>query len=415
MRQVGVQYASWRSLSTRAPTYNTFLTRKSGFDATFLSARVQVVSLFSGIGGLELGLGRAGFETMLFAENDPVASNVLAKRFPSIENVGDVRTLSEIPGKPDLVTAGFPCQNLSMVGDKTGIRGSKSGVVDQLFRLLEKSRPPRVLIENVTFMLRLDRGEAMNTLVERLEGLGYNWAYRVLDSRWFGVPQRRRRVYLLATLGSAPEATLLGDRGEVVEELRWDLDWQSRPLGFYWTEGFSGVGFVPDGLPTIKSGSGVGIASPPAAMFPDGSIKIPTIVAAEILQGFPQDWTDVADINQRLRWRLVGNAVTSNVAEWLGRRLQANAGDSTIEGQIAFDLHRGWPSAAWGGGGKRYTAKISHRPANSETAKLSHFPHLGWTALSKRAAEGFLSRAKASTLRFPDGFVDSVARYCAAA
>jgi DNA (cytosine-5)-methyltransferase 1 len=93
-----------------------------------------------------------------------------------------------------ILTAVFPCQNLSTAGDKSGIGGAKSGIVGKMFELISRSNVSTVVIENVYFMLPLDRGNAMRGLVEQFEALRYKWAYRVVDTMSFGLPQRRRRV-----------------------------------------------------------------------------------------------------------------------------------------------------------------------------------------------------------------------------
>jgi DNA (cytosine-5)-methyltransferase 1 len=117
---------------------------------------MRVAGLFAGIGGLELGLHEAGHETMLFAESWAPAAAVLEARFPDIPNAGDVTRVRSLP-TIDLLTAGFPCQDLSQAGRTAGIDGQKSGLVDEVFRLMDSSRPGWVLLENVSFMLRLCR------------------------------------------------------------------------------------------------------------------------------------------------------------------------------------------------------------------------------------------------------------------
>src|SRR4051794_2814506 len=119
---------------------------------------MSIVGLFAGIGGLELGFAQAGFQTALLSEIDPAARAILQRRFPHAEVVGDVAELAALPRETTLVTAGFPCQNLSMAGDKRGIDGTKSGIISELFRLIERAEVPFVVIENVYFMLQLDRG-----------------------------------------------------------------------------------------------------------------------------------------------------------------------------------------------------------------------------------------------------------------
>jgi DNA (cytosine-5)-methyltransferase 1 len=109
-------------------------------------------------------------------------------------------------------------------------------------------------------MLPLDGGYAMRYLVDELERRGYRWAYRVVDSRFAGLPQRRHRVLLLASRTDDPRGILLGeDRGEPGASR-----YRSNAFGFYWTEGLRGLGWAQDAVPTLKGGSTIGIPSPPA-------------------------------------------------------------------------------------------------------------------------------------------------------
>jgi len=164
----------------------------------------EIAGLFAGIGGLERGLHRAGHRTVLLCENDPGATAVLKARFPNVPHHHDVTNLPALPKSTTLVAAGFPCQDLSQAGQTAGISGLRSGLVDEVFRLVRQTRTPWLLLENVPFMLQLNRGRAMDHITGVLESLGYRWAYRVVDSRAFGRPQRRRRVYLLASAAEDP-------------------------------------------------------------------------------------------------------------------------------------------------------------------------------------------------------------------
>src|SRR5690606_20414386 len=121
----------------------------------------RVVGLFAGIGGIELGLQRAGHHADLLCEIEPAAQAVLSERFPGIPLHGDITTLDQLPASTTLLTAGFPCQDLSQAGRTAGIGGRNSGLVSHIFRLLEHRRVPWLLLENVSFMLRLARGNAM--------------------------------------------------------------------------------------------------------------------------------------------------------------------------------------------------------------------------------------------------------------
>ena len=136
---------------------------------------------------------------------------VLRHRFPNVSLQEEISELYTLPKEVEIVCAGFPCQNLSMAGDKSGIKGDKSNIVEELFRLLEKQRVPLVVIENVYFMLHLKKGAAIHHIIEHFEELGYYWAYRVVDTRGFGLAQRRRRVFIVAATDIDPRNILLAD------------------------------------------------------------------------------------------------------------------------------------------------------------------------------------------------------------
>src|SRR5262249_31870287 len=175
--------------------------------------------------------------------------------------------------------------------------------------------------------------------------------------------------------------------------------------GFYWTEGRGGLGWAPDAIPTLKNGSTVGIPSPPAILMPDGRVIKPDIRDAERLQGFEPDWTVSAA--QRLRWSLVGNAVTVPVASWLGRRL-TEPGEHDARLDRAWNaVNRSFPRAARYDGRRRYCVEIGSFPVWKERKPLHKFLNHDGTLLSARASAGFLGRAKASTLRFAPGFLEA--------
>ena len=367
------------------------------------------VGLFAGIGGIELGLRRAGHSTTLLSEIEPGARAVLTARFPDVPVHGDVRELDSLPKGVDLLAGGFPCQDLSQAGATAGIKGSNSGLVAEAFRLLRTHDVPWLLLENVPFMLRLNGGEALEHVVGELERLGYRWAYRVVDSRAFGVPQRRERVYLLASRTGDPRDVLLVD-DEGPPTLPKPEDWRDAACGFYWTEGLRGLGWAHDAVPTLKGGSTIGIPSPPAIVMPSGEIVKPDIRDAERLQGFDVDWTQPAEDVQRPghRWKLVGNAVTVCVADWIGRRLrEPGRYDPSCDGLLV--RHRGWPRAAWGdGSGSRYQVAVTTWPERRPAPRLDEFLQFPLTPLSKRAIAGFYSRTRRAKLRFPPGFLDLV-------
>ena len=174
--------------------------------------RLTVAGLFAGIGGIELGFRRGGHETALLCELDQGARQVLTARFPGVPTVPDVRSIKTLP-PVNVVAAGFPCQDLSQAGRTAGIRGKQSGLIGHVFRLIDaKTRAPRwLLLENVSFVLQLERGRAMRYLVDALEERNFSWVYRMVDTRAFGLPQRRQRVILVASRTADPREVLFAD------------------------------------------------------------------------------------------------------------------------------------------------------------------------------------------------------------
>lgn len=382
--------------------------------AMSLPDRFSVAGLFAGIGGIERGLGLHGGAAELLCEYWEPAHRVLAVRFPGVALVGDVRELRSVP-KVDLVSAGFPCTDLSQAGRMDGINGRASGLVSEVFRLIRRPRAPILLLENVRNMLALDGGAAMRFLVDALEALGYRWAYRLVDSRFTGVPQRRQRVILLASRTVDPRAVLFADdEGEPGPEWFADVAY-----GFYWTEGLRGLGWARDAVPTLKGGSTIGIPSQPAIWNPSAPlgrrIVLPVVEQAEQMQGFPAGWTAPADdgsARKGPRWRLTGNAVTVGVSAWVGRRLR-DPGDPILDGRPMKNGDR-WPPAAFGAKGKVWAVDVSMWPTREPYRHLHEIVDLDAARpLSARGTAGFLSRAERGTLRFVDGFLDDVAEHAA--
>lgn len=370
---------------------------------------LRVAGLFAGIGGIELGLDLAGHRTELLCEAWEPAARVLEERFPGIPVHPDVRTLRSLPRSIDLLTAGFPCQDLSQAGMAAGITGSQSGLVGHVFRLIRRRHPTWLLLENVQFMLQLDRGRAMSFLVDELSELKYRWAYRIVDSRFTGVPQRRRRVILLASRTEDPRPVLFADdAGE-----RPASDYRDDAYGFYWTEGLKGLGWARDAVPTLKGGSTVGIPSSPGIWLPDAEpgrkLVMPSIEDTEDLQGFPRGWTEAADEGRRNgpRWKLTGNAVTVGVARWLGERLAGPA--ESCGASCPHEDGSPWPTAAWGDHSGVFRIDTSEYPRHEPYRHLRDvIDEESARPITNRGARGFYGRTLAAKLRFDRDFIADV-------
>lgn len=370
---------------------------------------MRFAGLFAGIGGFELGLSRAGHETELLCDVLPTSRAVLAERFPGVRYHDDITTLKSLPRGVDALCGGFPCQDLSQAGRGAGLEGSRSGLIEEVFRLLERRKVPTVVVENVPFMLQLNGGSAIRAIVDRFEALGYKWAYRVVDSFGFGLPQRRERVFLVASRSVDPANVLLADDCPL-----------ARPQtavgvvahGFYWTEGLSGLGWAVDSVPTLKNGSTIGIASPPAVLLPDGRLVKPSIEDGERLQGFEPGWTSPAEeVGKRsYRWSLIGSAVSVPVAEWLGRRLR-EPGDYDASRDMAFPNSGKAPRAARYDGKERFAVNVSSDPVGARPIALARFLSSEVEPLSLKASLGFLTRTRRAKLRFDSAFIAAVERH----
>jgi len=174
---------------------------------------LKVVSLFAGIGGIDRGLELAGASTALLCELDPHARKILARHYPhaAIHNdvteltADDCRAAGAVPGRTVLL-AGWPCQGNSVAGRRGGMDDPRSGLWSHVVRLLADLRPAWFIGENVPGLLSVNDGRDFGVVLHDLAELGYGFAWRVLDARHFGVPQRRRRVVIVGRLGDTGAA-----------------------------------------------------------------------------------------------------------------------------------------------------------------------------------------------------------------
>lgn len=168
------------------------------------------VSLFAGVGGFDLALERNGVKVVASVEIDKKAQEVLKKHFPQSTIFGDITGVTGeqliaagFDPANGIITGGFPCQDLSVAGKRAGLEGARSGLFWQICRLLDETRTQNFILENVPGLLSSNGGKDMAVVVEALVERGYRVAYRVLDAQHFGVPQRRRRVFIVGCLGDS--------------------------------------------------------------------------------------------------------------------------------------------------------------------------------------------------------------------
>lgn len=167
------------------------------------------VSLFAGVGGFDLAMENNGINVVATCEIDKSASSVLAQKFPNAKLFSDVQ---EVTGEQliragfeprnGIITGGFPCQDLSVAGRRAGLAGERSGLFWEIARIIQETETEWFILENVPGLLSSNKGKDMGIVIGTLADLGYSVAWRVLDAQYFGVPQRRRRVFIVGKRNS---------------------------------------------------------------------------------------------------------------------------------------------------------------------------------------------------------------------
>jgi DNA (cytosine-5)-methyltransferase 1 len=230
---------------------------------------MRVGSLFAGIGGFDLGLEMAGMESAWQSEIESGCLEVLVNHWPSVGRHGDVQQIngSKLPAV-DLICGGFPCQDLSVAGRRSGLAGERSGLWFEFHRILEEHRPAWVVIENVPGLLSSNGGRDFAIILRGLVELGYGPAWRILDAQHFGVPQRRRRLFIVGHLGDYRAAEVLfepeslrgdiAEGGETREEIAGTLESRTDGGGFPGTDGAIAGHVVafPDPAYAVSAGQG---------------------------------------------------------------------------------------------------------------------------------------------------------------
>lgn len=186
---------------------------------------MRVLDLFSGIGGFSLGLERAGMETVAFCEIEPFCQKVLAKHWPDVPIYSDIRTLTAERLKDDgindigLVCGGFPCQDISSAGKKVGIRGSRSGLWSEMFRLVCEIQPETLLVENTAGIL----ARGIDTVLGDLASIGYDCVWTCIPASAVGAPHGRDRCWIVGNPNDKGESNrAINDEAQVLQKLSSD-------------------------------------------------------------------------------------------------------------------------------------------------------------------------------------------------
>ena len=372
---------------------------------------LTAVSLFAGVGGFDLAFKRAGINVTAAVEIDKKCRDVLALQFPETKLFEDVKGVTGeqlistgfIPER-GIIAGGFPCQDLSIAGLRKGLGGERSGLFHEIIRLTDELKPQFLILENVAGLLSSKQGKDMGIVITALVERGYGICWRVLDSQNYGVPQRRRRVFIVASLGDhrrpveilferesgfwnletsrkkrktitrkaetsvAVTSFQKAKRAQSVDDYESWVEAEVVPTLNVFDSGDSRTTTIVTQEPVLFEGNRVGdprfhenVSPSVIARWGTGGNNVPLTLAqrqsnsefvidkvsstvtahehkqfsdliigepvvrrltpkeCERLQGFPDDWT--ASQADSSRYKMMGNAVTVPVVEWIARRM----------------------------------------------------------------------------------------------
>jgi DNA (cytosine-5)-methyltransferase 1 len=294
-------------------------------------SKLTVNSFFAGIGGFELGFQRAGIRPVFHCEIQRYCNSVLQRHWPQNPCVGDILKVSadSIPSA-DIWCGGFPCQDVSVARGwlgRDGLKGKNTGLFYPFAELVKAKLPPVVVMENVTGLLNSHDGRDFAVILQTFQEIGYGVAWRVLNTRYFGAPQSRPRVYICAWQNSSRQAF------DVLFEDGATFHPENQRLGFLRQTTCNKTGaHVPEVAFCLAATSGRHTGTDWSRSYISyyDEVRRLTPTECERLQGFPEGWTlpnedfhlsdDAIDT---LRYHAIGNAVSVPVVEWVAGRVRA--------------------------------------------------------------------------------------------
>lgn len=290
--------------------------------------KIKVASFFAGIGGFDLGFEQTGFQAVFQCEINSFCGTVLKHHWPDVPFAEDILKIksNEIPDA-EVWCGGFPCQDLSVARGslgRHGLNGSRSGLFFRLAELVQKRKPRVILIENVHGLLNSNNGKDFVELLFALGNLNYAVSWRLLNSRYFGVPQSRPRIYICAWLNDPISA------GNTLFEDRFPLQFQDERSAFLQTSWVSGRGPITPKVAfclAATSGRHTGTDWSRTYVAYSDAVRRFTPLECERLQGFPDGWTKIdnvrldAERSDSLRYHALGNAVSVPVVKWIATRI----------------------------------------------------------------------------------------------
>jgi DNA (cytosine-5)-methyltransferase 1 len=287
---------------------------------------MRIASLFAGIGGFDLGIKQAipSSEIVFASEIDKAARTIYQNHFGSETLYGDIKNIEaeQIPDI-DMLVGGFPCQPFSLAGKRGGFKDTRGTLFYEIARVCEAKRPKTLFLENVKGLLSHDNGRTFGKILVVLDELGYDVEWQVLNSKYFGVPQNRERVFIVGHLrGSGGRQVFpIRQNEKTCNQKTRQVHDIARTLTKRGYAAWNGsYVFVPDVARCLTGGGHSGGLHSDMTIIPEKeNIRRLTPIECERLQGFPDNWT--AGVSDTARYRCLGNAVTVSVIRSIAERL----------------------------------------------------------------------------------------------
>jgi len=298
---------------------------------------MNYLSVCSGVEAATVAWHHMGWKPVGFSEIEKFPSQVLAHHYPQVTNFGDMTKYKDwnINDSVGLLVGGTPCQSFSVAGLRKGLEDPRGNLALTYVGILDKFRPKWCIWENVPGVLSSSKGRDFGAFLGALGELGYGWAYRVLDAQNFGVPQRRRRVFVVGCLGGWESAakvlfeseSLSGNiKSSKKEKQETAKCLTTRIRNDYETETF--ITHCVDTFPTLLS-STAGVSRPGNAVtehqtyiaYKNMAVRRLTPVECERLQGFPDNYTNIPKAVDGPRYKALGNSMAVPVMKWIGEKI----------------------------------------------------------------------------------------------
>ena len=295
------------------------------------------LSICSGIEAVSVAWAPLGFKPIGFAEIEPFPCELLRQKYPAVKNYGDITQHEKWnAGEFDILVGGTPCQSFSIAGKRGGTADERGALMYAYLGIVETYRPRWIVWENVPGVLSSNSGYDFTSFLAGLEECGYGWAYRVLDAQYFGVPQRRRRVFVIGHSDNRTDraAKVLFEQQGMCGNIAAGSETQKETTAAigkgvnYFRRGGNYKYHKDKKAATLRSSAASDCFDLVLAR-EKRYIRRLTPLECERLQGCPDDYTQIEwrgkpaeQCPDSLRYKAIGNSMAVPVMRWIGERIK---------------------------------------------------------------------------------------------